>query len=296
MKRYSIQDIENLTGIKKHTLRIWEQRYDFLVPHRTETNIRYYDEEQLRQLLNVSLLLGSGYRISQLTKLSRDDINKEITKSYEAVKSHPDQEIEFVIKELIEAMIELSETRFEKQFTTSLIKRGLEKTITDVIFPFVERMGMMWRTGDISTAQEHFMYFLIRQKIIVSIDSLAIAPENAATFLVFLPESDFDDLFILLSIYLIKYRGNKIINLGQNVSIRDLKPLVEQTNPEVLLTFLTPQTNFKNLQGYVDDLKKTFPQSEIIISGRNEILKEIEFPPRIESISSLEDLNDYLAK
>lgn len=295
MKKYSIKDIEKLTGIKKHTLRVWEQRYAFLEPRRSETNSRFYDEEQLRQLLNVSLLLGNGYRISELSRLSHSELNREVKNAWMVIKEHPDQAIEFLIKDLIECMLELNEAKFEKLFTTSLIKRGLEGTITDVVYPFIERMGILWRTGDISTAQEHFMYFLIRQKVIVSIDSLKIASKEAPTYLVFLPESDFDDLLILLCIYLIKSKGNRIINLGLDVNVEDILPIAEQIKPRALMTFFAPESNIENLQGYVNGLKSNFPDCEILVSGREDILSDISFPSKIISISSLDDLNDYLS-
>ena len=173
MVKYSIKDLEKFSGIKAHTIRIWEQRYQLLTPKRTETNIRYYDESQLKYLLNVTLLVENGFRISHICSMSDEEFNKNLKEVAEkGLQTKEDNHLSVAVNELVLAMLELDEQRFEKIISGSLLQRNFEETITKIIYPFLKRIGVMWRVGEVSTAQEHFIYQLIRQKVIVAIDGL----------------------------------------------------------------------------------------------------------------------------
>ena len=167
MATYSIKDIEHLSGIKAHTLRIWEKRYNIIVPKRTQTNIRYYDDEDLKRLLNVSVLNRYGYKISSIANLHEKEIRNEIlaiTSKYGDLSAQ--------IENLIVAMVDFDKAYFDKIFNKSIMSRGLEETMLKVIYPFFEKIGILWQTGNINPAQEHFISNLIRQKLIVAIDDL----------------------------------------------------------------------------------------------------------------------------
>lgn len=162
MNHFSIKDIENLTGIKSHTLRIWEQRYGIPNPKRTETNIRYYDDEDLKLLLNVSMLNKQGHKISQLTSLSKAELeNMALTYSEDVT----DEGIQ--LDTMLAAMFNLDETAFEKILSSHLLKFGLEYTMTHLFFPFLKRIGVLWQTGQVNPAFEHFMSNLIRQNLLL---------------------------------------------------------------------------------------------------------------------------------
>src|SRR5210317_1574096 len=165
MSIYSIKDLEYLSGIKAHTLRIWEQRYNFIKPKRTDTNIRYYDDEDLKFVLNVSLLKDHGHKISRICSMPEQDIQLEVNRLMEKKMGFPEQ-----IQSLTLSMLELDEERFEKTLNTNILQIGFERTMMNLVYPFFQRIGILWQTGAIASAQEHFISNLVRQKIIVAID------------------------------------------------------------------------------------------------------------------------------
>ena len=182
MTIYSINDLEKLSGIKAHTLRIWEQRYGIIAPQRTPTNIRYYTDVQLRRLLNISLLNKHGYKISRIANMSDNEINSSV-----AQISARDSTIETHIDTLAMAMIEMDESKFEQIVGASILDIGFEHTMLYVIFPFLDKINLLYLAGSIKPAQEHFITGLIRQKIIVAIEHIPLRAQDAAPkFLIFL--------------------------------------------------------------------------------------------------------------
>ncbi|MDX5478997.1 MAG: MerR family transcriptional regulator, partial [Cyclobacteriaceae bacterium] len=165
MSTYSIKDLEQLSGIKAHTLRIWEQRYSLLSPKRTDTNIRYYDDEDLKLILNVALLNDNGIKISKIASMSSEEMREQVVKMTEKSLTHDDQ-----IHALTICMIEMDEERFDKVLSTNILKIGFEQTMMNIIYPFMSKIGVLWQTGAINPAQEHFISNLVRQKLIVAID------------------------------------------------------------------------------------------------------------------------------
>ncbi len=186
MGRYSIKQLEQLSGVKAHTIRIWEQRYDIVIPHRTETNIRFYDDIQLKKLLNVALLVQQGHKISKIGKLEEQEIQHLVADKL--INTVTDDQVEVAINGMLLCMIDYDETAFERIFSDSILRRGFEKTIIDLIYPFLIRVGIMWGINEVNPAQEHFMSNLIRQKIIVAINDVTCIPQPDRTFVLFLPE------------------------------------------------------------------------------------------------------------
>lgn len=291
MIKYSIKDLEKFSGIKAHTIRIWEQRYQLLTPQRTETNIRYYDEEQLKYLLNVSLLVENGYRISQICSFTDEEFNLHLRELIDSgYQTKHDQQVNSTINELVIAMLDLDERRFEKILSSSLLQRSFEETLIRVIYPFLKRIGVMWRTGEVSTAQEHFIYQLIRQKIIVAIDGLMMPESSAEKYLLFLPKSEFNDLLILLFTYILKHRGKQCIYLGVDIPFKDLKQVTEITKPETLFTFIKAPASKIDTQAYIYELSETFSQNQILITGNPYFMEELEYPDNVLLIASVEDM------
>lgn len=287
MRTYSIKEIESLTGIKAHTLRMWEQRYYMVEPHRTETNIRFYDEEQLKMLLNVSFLLANGYRISRISQMATDEMRVAVKEAFLRVSDkRGDLAVQYRINDLILAMLEFDEGRFEQIYSSSVMKYGVERTLIDLISPFIERMQLMWRTGEMDSGQEHFMYYLIRQKVTVAIDGLPLAPAHAEKFLIFLPESEYRDLIISIYIYLLKVREKRIINLGQDISFGYLERISQTIRPDVLMTFLVAPIGFPEAQQYVTDLGRNFPDKTIFLAGSVEFMGELECPDNVSPVFS----------
>lgn len=291
MIKYSIKDLEKFSGIKAHTIRIWEQRYQLLKPQRTDTNIRYYDDEQLKYLLNVSLLVENGYRISQICSFSQDEFNETlrdiIDKGYPTKEDH---QVNSIINELVIAMLDLDERRFEKILSSSLLQRSFEQTLVKIIYPFLKRIGVMWRTGEVSTAQEHFIYQLIRQKIIVAIDGLMIPNSDAEKYLLFLPKSEFNDLLILLFTYVLKNRGKQCIYLGVDIPFKDLKQVTTISKPETIFTFIKAPASKIDTQAYIYELSEAFSTQNILITGNPYFMEELEYPDNVLLITGVDDL------
>lgn len=293
--RFSIKDLEKFSGVKAHTIRVWEQRYGILQPKRTESNIRYYDEEQLKRLMNISLLLNSGMKISRVSKLTSQEFTAAVKTAHRtAVNEVDDVAIEAKVHGLVMAMLELDEIRFEKIFNTSLIKRGFEQTILQLIYPFLQRVGLMWRTGEVSHAQEHFITNLIRQKVVVAIDAIPIAQSDAEKFLLFLPESEFNELVILLSTYLIKNKGKQCVYLGQDIPFDDVVQVANITSPHVLMTFITEPASQEDSQEFLNRLAQAFPKKSVIISGNVRFLGDLDQPSNVTIVTDLEHLNKVI--
>ena len=291
MIRYSIKDLEKYSGIKAHTIRIWEQRYQLLKPKRTETNIRYYDEEQLKYLLNVSLLIENGFRISQICSFSEQEFNDHIKDlMQDAQQEASDQNIVTHVNGLVLAMLELDELRFEKIIASSLLRRSFEETIVEVIYPFLNRIGVMWRTGEVTTAQEHFIYNLIKQKVIVAIDGLPMPAPGAEKYMLFLPKSEFNDLLILLFTYVLKNRSRQCIYLGVDIPFKDLIQVENISNPDAMFTFVKAPASKIDTQAYVYELADNFPKKNIFITGNPYFMEELEYPDNVLLIPTIKEL------
>ncbi|MEE4176784.1 MAG: MerR family transcriptional regulator [Bacteroides sp.] len=285
MIRYSINDLEKITGIKAHTIRIWEKRYDVVSPKRTPTNIRYYNDEDLLRLLNISTLNKHGFKISDIVSMSSSDICEKIRDI-----SRTSTDFESQINNLIVAMIELNEESFEKVLSSTILKIGFEKTVTHVLYPLLEKIGVLWQIGTINPAQEHFLTNLIRQKMIVAIDGQnEPLAQDAKTFLLFLPEKEWHELGLLFYTYLIKKNGHKVIYLGQNVPFKDVTEVVKIRKADYLLTYFVAAMPQKDIPYYIQDLSKALPDKNIFITGHQ--VHEIDFklPKNIIILNNTED-------
>lgn len=297
MSTYTIKDLEKLTGIKAHTIRIWEQRYNIVEPKRTDTNIRYYDDEQLKHLLNISLLVESGYKISKISALQNNEIYERIKELY-AVNKDADISnfsLSSQVNALILAMIELNEVKFEKVFSSNLMRLGFDKTITDVIYPFLNKVGIMWTINEINPAQEHFISCLIRQKLIVAIDSLNLPPENSEIVVLYLAEGEMHEIGLLLSSYIIKSAGKRVIYLGQNVPLNDVFAVVDQCDANYIFTFFTAPMKEGRLQAHLDKASEAFVGKTYLVAG-SQLSHELEFSENTKCIFSPTHLLEFIQK
>ncbi|MFD2201634.1 MerR family transcriptional regulator [Shivajiella indica] len=288
MSTYSIKDLEQLSGIKAHTLRIWEQRYNLLSPKRTDTNIRYYDDADLKLILNVAFLNDNGFKISKIAGMSEAEMRKEVVSLTEKNLTHDDQ-----INALTICMIEMDEKRFDKVLSTNILKIGFEQTMMNIIYPFLSKIGVLWQTGAINPAQEHFISNLVRQKLIVAIDG-QIYKDGGKKFLLFLPEGELHEIAILFAAYLIKSRGHKVIYLGQNTPKEDLLYVYKLHNPEYLLTVITTSPSAENVQEYVNALSERFNKSQILLSGYQIVGQDFTFPKNVKAMNYVRQIKEYL--
>lgn len=291
MSSYSIRDLEQLSGIKAHTIRIWEQRYNIIQPKRTDTNIRTYDDQDLKLILNISLLKDHGYKISEISKLSLEEISNEVLVISDQKLSYPDQ-----IHALTISMIDLDEERFEKIISTNFLRFGFESTMTNIIYPFLSRIGTLWMTGSIGPAQEHFMTNLIRQKIIVAIDSQVIKYRpDSKKFMLFLPEGELHEIGLLFASYIIRSHNHRVVYLGQTLPFTELMFAYDVHKPDFIFSTITSVPANDEVQLYVDRLCKQFPDSKILLTGYQVIGQDIELQSNATIINKTSDLVELLA-
>jgi DNA-binding transcriptional MerR regulator len=290
--KYSIKDLERLTGIKAHTLRIWEQRYEILQPKRTDTNIRYYNNDDVKRILNISLLNNNGYKISNIAKLSEPEIFNEAEKYLNNYKKESDQ-----IDNLVLCLMEMNEDKFERTINTSVIKFGFENTFEKIIFPFMRHLGNMWQVGMLNPAQEHFISNLIRQKLIVGIDNIKTPiSSDAKSFLFFLPSQELHEMGLLYTYYLTKMKGYKCAYLGQSVPVNDLADLADLIKPDFIVTILTANLPDSELNTFLKDCSEKINKPTFLVSGRlffcsNE---KVELPKKFKIFEDFQDFKKLI--
>jgi DNA-binding transcriptional MerR regulator len=235
VRKYSISDIEGLIGIKAHTIRAWEIRYNLVPPKRTPTNIRYYDEEDLKMLLNIVALNENGYKISKIAQMNK----KKIADLVLQLKTDWSNESVQLIN-LSNATIKYDEAAFSKILSSCISELGLTKTMDQVLFPFMKKIGMLWQIGAIDPSHEHFAANLIRDRLIVEVDKVEKPKsKDLKRFLLFLPEAELHEAGLLFARYLLKSCGHETLYLGQQIPSTDLKKVIESFKPDYAMTVLT---------------------------------------------------------
>ena len=286
MSTYSIKDLEQLSGIKAHTLRIWEQRYAIIAPQRSDTNIRAYDDQDLKLVLNIAMLKDNGYKISDISKLSLDDLYSKVVTVTDKQLSYPDQ-----IQALTLAMLDFNEDRFEQIIGSNIQRFGFENTMIHIIYPFLNRIGVLWVTDTVGPAQEHFIINLIRQKLIVAIEeNRRTKRADGEKYLLFLPEGEYHEISLLFANYIISARSNKVIYLGQNLPFNELSLVHERYKPDYIFTVLTSSLSNHDVQPYVNRLAATFPDTQILLTGYQVVGQDIDTPDNAKIINQISDL------
>ena len=292
MSTYSIKDLEQLSGIKAHTLRIWEQRYDILKPDRSDTNIRSYDDNDLKLVLNISLLKDHGYKISEISKMLPEELSKEVLLISDKQLNYPDQ-----IHALTISMLDLDEERFEKIVSTNTLQFGFENIMINIIYPFLNRIGTLWITGSIGPAQEHFISNLIRQKLIVAIDGqMPSLRKGSKKYLLYLPEGEMHEISLLFANYIVRSRQNKVIYLGQSLPFSELNFAHEIHKPDYIFTVITSVPGQNEIQKYVYKLANEFPNSKILLTGYQVVGQDIDCPDNVEIITQIKYLMDIASE
>ena len=286
---YSIGDIAHLTGIKPHTLRIWEQRYGLPTPRRTGRGQRKYTSEDLKLLLNVTVLQRNGMRISRIAGMSQ----AEILGSVENIVADP-EDPHGLIESLLLSMIELDEGRFERSFASSMLRHGFEDSILKVVFPFMQRIGTLWLTGSVSPAHEHFVTNLVRRKIHVALDGQHASPNpEMPTVLLFLPPTEEHDLSLLFMHYMLRARGVRSYYFGANVPVESLEVITKGMDFDWFYTVMTSSPRKNAVMELIQDLRNRFPQQKVAVSGQK--VSRVEVADNAVSILNTHDsLRNFL--
>lgn len=289
MGTYSIKDLERLSGIKAHTIRIWEKRYGLVEPTRTSTNIRTYCDAELKKLLNISILNRNGLKISKIAQLTNNEISSLVSKLTEDPHDSDSQ-----FESLYISMIDLDENLFEKILSRAIIQMGFEKMVIDLLYPFFNRIGIMWQTGTITPAQEHFISNLVRQKLIVAIDSIVSNESlNSKTFILYLPEQELHELGLLFMNYILKKRGHKVIYLGAMLPMESLVAIEKLKPSDYVVTSVVGTMESPILEDYLSELSSKIPDKTIYLTGK-QVEELSSTPPNIELVSNVQDFIEVI--
>jgi len=290
MNAFTIKDLENLSGIKAHTIRIWEQRYSLLKPQRSDTNIRYYSNNELKTILNISLLNKYGYKISHIDQMSESEMQDKIL-----ALSGAEAQQEKIVNEMIKELVDLDLNKFEKIVDDHIKAKGIERSITQMIFPFLERIGILWVTNHINPAQEHLVTNIIRQKLIVGIDGIKPNAHPSKTALLFLPEGEHHELGLLYVCYLLKSKGIQVLYLGTNVPMKDIDYVAKLKEPDFLYTHLTSVAHNFNFGKFLTNIHTKLHDYPLVVSGYLTQSYKKKLPSKIELKRSLQEVMDYIA-
>ena len=291
MNVYSIRDLENFSGIKAHTIRIWEQRYHLLQPVRTDTGIRTYTDIDLKRILNIAALQNKGgIKISKIAELTEAEISEKILQLSGGELDYPEH-----IQAITVAMMDLDEYRFQVLAKTITDAYGFENFMLKVIYPFLTRLGTLWLSGSVGPAQEHFITHLIRQKIIAAIDSQMAKPKpDAKKFLLYLPEGELHEIGLLFASYLIRARQHSAVYLGQSLPFDELCLAYEIHQPDYVFSVFTTEPSQDILPAYVSELDKMLPSAKIMLTGYNVLHSPEPLPSRIQLIGDFTTLIEVI--
>jgi DNA-binding transcriptional MerR regulator len=284
MKRYSIKDLEKLSGIKAHTLRIWEKRYDVIEPKRTPTNIRFYTDNDLRRVLNIALLNNHGIKISSISTMSKNDIRTTVKQITDNASHH-----QVFVDSFLIAMIDMDEAEFNRIFEHTVNKFGFSEVISRIIYPFLEKTGIMWGLNDVNPYHEHFVSSLIKRKISYAIENLKDIPPIKEKIILYLPQNELHEIGLLFAHYLLKRAGYAVYYFGPNLPFESLKEAVSFVKPDSILTFIVTANHLEQLNGYLATLSTEFIEQKIYLSGRMNILSLLLFPSDVRWIRSVSE-------
>ncbi|RCW34585.1 MerR family transcriptional regulator [Marinilabilia salmonicolor] len=290
MAVYSIKDLEKISGIKAHTIRIWERRYGLVEPKRTATNIRYYSDIDLKKLLNISILNQNGFKISKIAELDDHQLRDRVLDLCVDARSSGVQ-----IESLMVSMLELDERKFLNVLSGTIIKYGFEDTLEKVLFPFLDRIGVLWQAGTINPSQEHFISNLIRQKLIVAIDNeMQNVSVNGPRITFFLPEGELHEIGLLFYNLMARKEGLDVVYLGQSVPLVDLK-VVNQARPAdaFFVSFVSAREK-EEIEKMLQNLRDVFPDTPFMVNGLQIRELQPKLPEDFTVVSSIRTFKESI--
>lgn len=291
---FSIKDLENLSGIKSHTIRIWEKRYQIFNPNRTETNIRFYSIAELQKLLNISFLNKYGYKISRIAVFSENDLNDLVKKVYSEKN-----EASFSINVLKIAMINFDAVLFNKSYNELLKTKNFSAIFLEVYIPFLREIGLLWQTSSIKPIHEHFISYLIYQKLIENISLSQVESEiinTDKTFVLFLPENEVHEISLMFINYQLIKKGYHTIYLGSSVPFSDLLEINKLYDNLCYVSYFTVIPSVDEIDGYLNDFYNTIlkvSSSKLFLSGNQcQFIKDSY--PSVCKFTAIEDIIESL--
>lgn len=270
MMSYPINELERLTGIKAHTIRIWEKRYGLITPDRTDTNRRSYNDDQVRKLLNVSTLLAQGQKISKIAALSESELHDLIQGEPEAVSA--DHIREGFINDLVKSMLAFDEVGFEKTLAAAITRYGMTDAMLGVIYPFLHKTGLLWSINKAAPVQEHFASSIVCRKLMAATDGLLPPSDDGKKFLLFLPALEWHEIGLLFANYIIKAKGHKTYYLGQNVPFENIEIIVPIVEPDYMLLFYVAPRPKEEITAQLKMLAGVSKKTHLLVGGNPEVI------------------------
>ena len=292
---FSIKDLENISGIKAHTIRIWEKRYNVLEPMRSDTNIRYYNLVNLQKLLNITLLHEHGYKISRIAKFTEQQIPEAVREiiSVKSVKSH-------AISSFKMAMINFDQSLFTKTYDTLLSEKSFREVFYEVFIPLMNEIGLLWQSDTITPAHEHFISYLIKQKLLINTEKLQVLqPTNdEKVFVLYLPSNEIHELGLMYLNYEVLHHGYRSIYLGESIPLDNLKDLKKYFNKVTFISYLTVEPNKEEINPYITAINNEVlndTDTELWLLGRMvDFIEPQNISNKTRIFRSISDLVVYL--
>ncbi len=285
---YSIKDFENLSGIKAHTLRTWEKRYNILEPRRSATNIRYYTSEDLRHLLNVCILYRNGYKISKIAIMPQEEIKLQVAKH-----SKSDLNLEDHLDAVMLFILELDSYNFNKVLDLHIEQKGLESTMQEVIYPLLDKLNINWLTGSFQGVHESFVSHTIKSKITACIEKMGCCTGQSKHYIVYLPPCEKQELSLLYLHYLLKKNGCKVTNLGNDVNLSDILFATHNCKPDFVFTILNEDLGLP-FQHYINNISGALTDGKLLVTGFQPMHNEMEWPDNVVVLEDISATLDFI--
>ena len=290
MEAYQIHQLEQMTGIKAHTIRIWEKRYGLISPNRTTTNRRYYDNDQVKKLLNVATLMSQGQKISKIAILSDEEINASIQNGSD--HAGMDSIVTGYINDLVKSMILFDEAAFEKVCNAATTRFGMYNAMISVFYPFLEKVGTLWRVNKTAPAEEHFASFILRRKLLSAIDGLLPSTVTDRKFILFLPPGERHEIGLLFSDYIIRSKGYQTIYLGPDVPVENIEKIATAVMPTYLLLFYIAARQKEDIETQIRSFTSIDSKIQVLVAGNAGLLPENK--SKIRNLTYLYEINSLL--
>ncbi|TCC89167.1 MerR family transcriptional regulator [Pedobacter frigiditerrae] len=291
--KLSISNLERLSGIPIHTIRIWERRYNALTPSRSIGNTRSYSDADLKRLLDISSLNQAGLKISEACALSPIEVDDFLKKDI-ANTINDNIQYEFYISQLLKFGIAYNETAFGTLITQAITAHGVEDSYQQIIYPLLQRLGLMWRRDNICPAQEHFISGIIRQKLMTAIDNIPLKTQTKSSWLLFLPEDEAHDIPLLFASYLLRANGFKVLYLGDRVPLESLEDAMKNFKAEHLLLFMVRQRTIADATNYLAEIENHFGDAKIHLAGNEKLINGLSLSKRISHFKSIDEFRNLL--
>ena len=284
---YSIKDIEKMSGVKAHTLRIWEKRYNIVTPKRTATNIRYYTEEDLRRILNVCFLYKKGYKISKIAEMPMDTLKEKVS-NYSTLELDFEDKLDVIML----FILQLDSYNFSGLLDQHISQTGLEDTMNDLIYPLMDKLGVAWLAGSFLSVHESFVSQIIKSKINACIEQLEETHSSNKKYMIFLPPSEQQELSLSYFHFILKKYGCRVVHLGNDVILSDMIFANENCRPDFVFTILNEEIPNMPIQSYVDQLAENINEARLLLTGYQIVSTKVDWP---ENVTLLRDLGESIA-